>query len=108
NIRGRQENLTPLFVIGGVYPVANPFYQGRIQLDGKALKIEPLVQTNEFTFAGEAMKQFTKIGLTGGTFSNEAAIEEAFGQVGTVEEFFQAVTREVADYYGVAYEVTKA
>ena len=108
NIRGRQENLTPLFVIGGVYPVANPFFQGRIQLEGKALKIEPLVQTNEFTFAGEAMKQFTKVGLTNGTFSNEAAIEEAFGQVGTVEEFFQDVTREVADYYGVAYEVTKA
>ncbi|WP_339288768.1 type I-B CRISPR-associated protein Cas7/Cst2/DevR [Ureibacillus sp. FSL K6-0786] len=108
NIRGRQENLTPLFVIGGVYPVANPFFQGRIQLEGNSLKIEPLVQTSEFTFAGDAIKQFTKVGLTNGIFSNESEIKEAFGQVGTVEEFFQAVTREVADYYGVAYEVIKA
>lgn len=108
NIRGRQENLTPLFVIGGVYPIANPFFQGRVQLDGKELQVEPLVQTGEFTFGGEAMKKFTTIGLTSGTFTNELALREAFGEILTVEAFFQAVTRGVADYYGVPYEVTQA
>lgn len=108
NIRGRQENLTPLFVIGGVYPVANPFFLGRIQLEGKELKKEPLLQTNEFTFGGQAIKQFTKVGLTNGTFSNESEIKEAFEQVGTVEEFFQTISKEVAEFYGVAYEVAKA
>lgn len=108
NIRGRQENLTPLFVIGGVYPLANPFFQGRIQLVGKDLQLEPLVQTNDLTFGGEAMKRFTKVGLTNGTFTNEVAIQETFGQVETVENFFKEITQEVADYYGVAYEAVKA
>lgn len=108
NIRGRQENLTPLFVIGGVYPVANPFFQGRVQLAGKELQLAPLVETNEFTFGGEAMKQFTKVGITSGTFTNEAAIHEAFERVATIETFFQAVTREVAAFYEVAYEAVKA
>src|SRR5690625_5162429 len=45
-IRGRQENLAPLFIIGGLYPIPNPFFQGRIQLKGaNELHIEPLVVT---------------------------------------------------------------
>jgi len=45
-IRGRQENLAPLFIIGGAYPIPNPFFQGRIQLKGaNELHIEPLVVT---------------------------------------------------------------
>ena len=31
NIRGRQESLAPLFIIGGLYPVANPFFFGEDQ-----------------------------------------------------------------------------
>ncbi|WP_146550990.1 type I-B CRISPR-associated protein Cas7/Cst2/DevR [Rummeliibacillus sp. SL167] len=109
NIRGRQENLTPLFVIGGVYPLANPFFQGRIHLDGRALDLTPLLQTDELTFGGQAMKEFTQVGLTEGTFSNEAAILDHFGEkVQTVEQFFQAVVNEVARYYEVSNEVTKA
>lgn len=108
NIRGRQENLTPLFAIGGVYPVANPFFQGRIQLDGKELQITPLIQTNEFTFGGEAMKKFTNVGLTSGTFANETEIQAALPSVGTIEEFFQALIQGVAEYYEVPYEIVTA
>ncbi|MCT6942541.1 MAG: type I-B CRISPR-associated protein Cas7/Cst2/DevR [Metasolibacillus sp.] len=108
NIRGRQENLTPLFAIGGVYPVANPFFQGRIQLQGKDLRLDRLSEINGFTFGGQAVKNNTHIGLTTGTFSNEKDIQEAFTNVVTVEQFFGTITKEVADYYGVAYEVTKA
>ncbi|MFN3699750.1 MAG: type I-B CRISPR-associated protein Cas7/Cst2/DevR, partial [Dictyoglomus sp.] len=32
-IRGRIENLNPLFVIGGIYDVKNPFFHGRIKLE---------------------------------------------------------------------------
>ncbi|OCS84758.1 type I-B CRISPR-associated protein Cas7/Cst2/DevR [Caryophanon tenue] len=108
NIRGRQENLTPLFVIGGVYPVANPFFQGRIQLEGKNLKVDALVETTEFTFGGEAMKQFTKAGLTSGTFANEDAIQAALPEVASVETFFQEMIKAVANYYEVSYEIAKA
>lgn len=31
-IKGRRENLSPLFVIGGLYPVKNPFFLNRIKI----------------------------------------------------------------------------
>ena len=34
NIRGRQENLSPLFVVGGMYDIANPFFLGRVKVEG--------------------------------------------------------------------------
>lgn len=109
NIRGRQENLTPLFAIGGVYPLANPFFQGRIQMNGKELALAPLAQTAQLTFGGEAVRNFTTVGLTEGTFTNEEAIHEQFdGKVQHVEQFFQRLSHEVATYYGVANEATKA
>ncbi len=40
NIRGRQENLSPLFVVGGVYEIANPFFLGRIKLKGDKMDLK--------------------------------------------------------------------
>ena len=34
-IRGREENLSPVFVIGGMYDINSPFFLGRIKLNGK-------------------------------------------------------------------------
>lgn len=30
-IRGREENLSPIFVIGGIYKLNSPFFLGRIK-----------------------------------------------------------------------------
>ena len=35
DIRGREENLSPIFVIGGMYKLNSPFFLGRIKLIGK-------------------------------------------------------------------------
>lgn len=34
-IRGRQENLSPVFVIGGIYKINTPFFLGRININSK-------------------------------------------------------------------------
>lgn len=108
NIRGRQENLTPKFIIGGLYPVANPFFLGNIKMNVKALDLAPLKDTMALTFAGQSIGECTQIGLTQGTFSNEADVVEQFaGQVHTVEQFFQQLSKEVAHYYGVAHATTQ-
>lgn len=108
HIRGRQENLTPLFVIGGVYEVANPFFQGRIHLNKKELEIDTLKETMELSFGSQTVGDATKVGLTAGTFSNEAEIKEAFGnKLMTVEKFFMHLKQEVGTYYEEKYATIK-
>lgn len=106
NIRGRQENLAPLFVIGGMYNVANPFFLGRIQLsataNGWAIQTKPIKETMEQTFAGEAIGKDTRIGILSGVFANEGEFYDLFNeQVMPVEPFFQYVSKQIQSYYGV-------
>lgn len=106
HIRGRQENLTPLFIIGGIYAVANPFFQGRIHLNKKELQVESLKQTMELTFGKYSVGESTVIGLTAGTFSNEEEIKEQFkDNLMTVEKFFTHLKEEVITYYEEKYAV---
>ncbi|GGJ63677.1 CRISPR-associated protein Cst2 [Anoxybacillus voinovskiensis] len=106
NIRGRQENLAPLFVIGGMYNVANPFFLGRVQLsaitNGWAIQTKLIKETMEQTFAGEAIGKDTKIGILSGVFANEGEFYDLFSeQVMPVEPFFQYVSKQIQLYYGV-------
>ena len=105
-IRGRQENLSPLFVIGGEYDMANPFFLGKVKLDqdvkGFALDLKPIQSTMEQTFSGSSVSEQTRIGLISGIFDNEAAFRDAFGErVDSVESFFRRLAEDVSDYYGV-------
>lgn len=106
NIRGRQENLAPLFVIGGMYNVANPFFLGRVQLsattNGWAIQTKLIKETMEQTFAGEAIGKDTRIGILSGVFANEGEFYDLFNeQVMPVEPFFQYVSKQIQLYYGV-------
>ncbi len=106
NIRGRQENLSPLFVVGGVYEIANPFFLGRIKLKGdkngfKVNKsaIEEVVQG---TFLGKDLKEFTYIGMVDRAFTNKEDFEELFeDNFLSVDKFFGQLVKEVKEYYGV-------
>lgn len=108
HIRGRQENLTPLFIIGGLYDVANPFFQGRIHLNRKELQIGALKQTMDLTFDNHSVGESTSIGLTSGTFSNDEELINEFGnQITTVEQFFANIKNSVVQYYEGKYAVIK-
>ncbi|EOW9527401.1 type I-B CRISPR-associated protein Cas7/Cst2/DevR [Bacillus cytotoxicus] len=102
-IRGRQENLSPLFVIGGVYPIANPFFLGRISLqnfDSNLLNVKSLASVLGQTVLGHDVRACTKIGLVDRVFANEEEISQLTDTV-SVEEFYQHVMNEVEQFYKV-------
>ncbi|SMG36769.1 type I-B CRISPR-associated protein Cas7/Cst2/DevR [Paenibacillus aquistagni] len=107
NIRGRQESLAPLFIIGGAYPVANPFFLGRVkfQPQSKAWNINTasLHEACETTFAGERIGDRTYVGYVSGVFHNDSEFRDVWGEhAGSVESFFAAMKRDVAEFYGVS------
>lgn len=102
-IKGRQENLAPLFVIGGIYPIPNPFFLGRIALvDGakEELNTQILKDTVGTTVFDQEISKFTRIGYVSGTFKNENEFTE-IAETGSVDEFFKNLQKEVSNYYGV-------
>lgn len=103
-IRGREENLSPVFVIGGTYNINSPFYLGRIKLIGKdgefSLDTEMLKDTSTLTIGKNSVFEDTKVGILKNTFKNEKEIEEIFdGKVTSIEEFFNTLKEEVTKYY---------
>ncbi|SFE52400.1 type I-B CRISPR-associated protein Cas7/Cst2/DevR [Alteribacillus iranensis] len=105
NIRGRQENLAPLFAVGGVYKVANPFFLGRVSLDteekGWNMDIGTIHSVCEQTFAGNKVGEETRIGLLNGVFSNEEYIHDVFGEkVVSIEEFFERLKSDATEALG--------
>lgn len=102
-IRGRQENLAPLFIIGGIYPIPNPFFLGRIELlDGvkDQLNTQVLRDTVKTTVFEKEISEFTRIGFVSGTFKNEHEFME-IAETGSVDEFFKNLQKEVNEYYEV-------
>lgn len=92
DIRGRREDLKPLFVIGGVYEVCNPFFSNIVRIDSNKfgekdfqprIKPEPIVQLlkdAEYTLYGtngndkntiKTVRQDTFIGIRDGFFNNK-------------------------------------
>lgn len=106
NIRGRQESLAPLFIIGGVYQVANPFFLGRINLEKQShnwnINVKAIKDVVSTTIAGNSIRHYTHIGIVSGVFGNETEFEGLVeNKTGSVEEFFAAIKKEIRDYYGV-------
>lgn len=106
NIRGRQENLSPLFVIGGVYPVANPFFLGKIKLGEKnkgwAVNTSTLLAVMNQTFAGEKIGDCTNIGILDNMFENQAELEtELKDKLVSIEDFFNKISQDVQKVYEV-------
>lgn len=102
-IRGRQENLAPLFVIGGLYPIANPFFLGRVTLqdfNARLLNVKSMESVLKQTVLGHDVRTCTKIGLVDGTFANENEITELIETL-SIEEFYQYVLQEIDTYYKV-------
>lgn len=104
NIRGREENLSPVFVIGGIYTLNSPFFLGRIALNDKKekfeLDVDMLKDAMSLKLGEEFIKDDTRVGIVKNTFSNEDKINEMVdNKVGTVQEFFEDIESKVSEYY---------
>lgn len=92
DIRGRRENLSPIFVVGGVYQRKNPFFENRIKLYHGNLNIDTILSAKEL--AGE----HTQVGYLSGSFANDKAIKEKL-EPQSIAEFFKVLKAEVEKAY---------
>src|SRR5690625_4091158 len=102
-IRGRQENLAPLFIIGGTYSLPNPFFLGRVALqDGNDdnINVDIMKDTLQTTVLGEKIQEDTRMGYVHGTFRNEEDLNDMQG-VGSIDSFYNHLTNQVNQFYGV-------
>lgn len=102
-IRGREENLSPVFVIGGMYDINSPFFLGRIKLNGKdeqfSIDTEMLKDTATLTIGEKSISEDTKVGIVKNILKNEKEIEEIFEGTTNIEEFFKNLKEKVEEYY---------
>lgn len=93
DIRGRRENLSPVFAIGGIYDRKNPYFENRIQLSKNKLNIEKL---QEIIASDKDSKNNTKVGYLGNSFSNDAEVKEKLNAM-KINEFFDSIIQEVKE-----------
>ena len=103
-IRGREENLSPVFVIGGMYDINSPFFLGRIKLNGKngefSIDTEMLKDTTTLTIGEQSIYDDTRVGMLKNVFKNENEIDAMFeGKTMNVEDFFKGLKEKVSEYY---------
>ncbi len=104
DIRGREENLSPLFIVGGIYYINTPFFLGRIKLEAKGedFKIDTkiLESAMELKIGENSVKENTFAGIVPNEFKNEEELKELFGdKMLSIQEFFDKIEREVKEYY---------
>ena len=93
DIKGRRENLSPVFVIGGIYDRKNPFFENRIKVNKNKLEVQILKDIIE---SDEDIKNNTKIGYIEGIFKNNDEIRENLNTV-KVNEFFDGLIRKIKE-----------
>lgn len=93
DIKGRRENLTPIFVIGGIYDRKNPFFENRIKVNKNKIETKILKDIME---ADEDIKNNTKVGFVEGIFQNNDEIKEDLKAM-KVNEFFNEIIKKVEE-----------
>lgn len=92
DIKGRRENLSPVFVAGGVYERKSPFFENRIRMQYGRLNCEMVLDTAKS--AGEG----TLIGYLQGGFANDAEVLEKLAPM-KISEFFEKLRKDVTEAY---------
>lgn len=96
DIKGRRENLSPLFVIGGVFSRKNPFFSNAINVNNGNLNISSIKSVLDMM---QEEKEFVEVGLVNGIFNNEDDIINELNAKGVGEIF-----NEIIDDMKKAYE----
>jgi len=104
DIKGRREDLSPLFVIGGVYKSGNPFFYNKISLtyvrDSIQIVPEPINDTLEKTYLKNLkVKDSTYLGYVDGIFENINEIDLEENRRLNINEFFEKIKEDVKSAY---------
>lgn len=96
DMKGRRENLSPVFVVGGRYSRKNPFFENRIVVEDSRLNVGLI---SEVINSNDDIKDNTMTGVMSGIFTNDKEIKDTINAV-TVAEVFTHLKKEVDEYYG--------
>lgn len=96
DIKGRRENLAPVFVIGGRYERKNPFFENRIVLNKGEIRVDTLVEILE---SSSDIKENTSVGVMSGIFANDSELKQVL-KAGSVADTFNQLKKEMDNYYG--------
>lgn len=94
DIKGRRENLAPLFMIGGRYARKNPFFENRVKVQKEKLNVAAL----EELLGNKEVGKFTVVGVAKDAFANDVVIHEKLGAT-SIAQAFAALKKEVNEYY---------
>lgn len=98
DIRGKRENLRPLFIIGGIYDIKNPFFENMIEIKDNKIEVEKLVDS-----IYDFVEKDTQVGMIKEQFKNDTEIRAKFKtkdiEVTSVSDFFKELKRKVEEYY---------
>lgn len=95
DIKGRRENLSPIFAIGGVYSIKNPFFENRIKCFNNTINLEPIKDVLKLD---EEVSDNTKVGIVNGIFRNSDNIINELKAV-DMAELFTLIKNDVKAYY---------
>ena len=98
DIRGRREDLKPLFIIGGVYDIKNPFFENVVDVRNNKILVEKLT-SGIYDF----IENDTAAGIVKEQFENDAELETELAKknikVLNVPEFFKQLKNKIDEYY---------
>lgn len=94
DIKGRRENLSPLFLIGGVYTRKNPFFANRVKVRNEKINTTLL----EDVLENREIKEATVVGVVKEMFANDAEIHDKLGAL-SIAAAFGTIEKEVKEYY---------
>lgn len=94
DIRGRREDLKPLFIIGGVYDIKNPIFENAVKVKNSTIDIESI----QSILDDPKVKENTSVGFVDGAFNNSQEIKDKLNAV-TVAKLMTDLKKKVADYY---------
>jgi CRISPR-associated protein Cst2 len=100
NIKGRKENLSPIFVIGGVFSVKNAFFEGKVKASLKDKKLSLNIEAikSAIELIPEEERNNVICGIANGFFENEKEIKKELEAI-TIGEFFKTIENQVREYY---------
>lgn len=93
DIRGRREDLKPLFAIGGVYDIKNPIFQNVLDVKDNRVVVE---QIEGVLF--ENIKKDTHCGLIVGRFDNDNEIKSKLNPK-SMPALIETLKAKVSEYY---------
>lgn len=93
DIRGRREDLKPLFAIGGVYDIKNPVFQNVVNVKNNCIDVAEIKGV-----LYDIIKDDTYCGVVDKSFDNSSELKEELGAM-SMPDFFTTLKQKVDAYY---------